>query len=291
VICVGDLATGGAGKTPATIAIARMLLASGGKPMILSRGYRGTLKGPVRVSSDHRAAQVGDEPLLLARHAPTIVARDRAAGAIEAVASGASAIIMDDGFQNPALNKDFTLIVIDGERGIGNGRVLPAGPLRAPLASQIACADAALVFGTPAPSVAPLVERARAAGLAILGGRLVPDPGVLASLAGKRLLAFAGIGHPDKFFATLTESGADVAATRAFPDHHQYSRSEAQQLIAQAGRDRLTLVTTEKDMARMHGERDLAALAEASTALPVTLAMEDGGQLARMVAERARVVV
>jgi tetraacyldisaccharide 4'-kinase len=250
-----------------------LLLEAGRRPFVLSRGYGGRLAGPLQVDATaHRAADVGDEPLLLARVAPTVVARDRVAGAEAARAAGADVIVMDDGFQNPWLRKDASLIVIDGRRGIGNGRVFPAGPLRAPLQAQLDRADAMLVIGEPSDttmSVAGVI--AAAPGLPVFHGRLEPDAEALAALRPRKVLAFAGIGDPDKFFATLAGAGVEVRARQAFPDHHRYSAAEAANLIAQAERDGLVLVTTEKDLARLQGEGDLGALAGLARALPVKL--------------------
>src|SRR5712675_2587110 len=198
VVCIGNLTVGGAGKTPTAIAVARLLQAAGARPIFLTRGYGGRLAGPVAVAPTHGAADVGDEPLLLARVAPTIVARDRAAGARAAEAAGAELIVMDDGFQNPALAKDLSLIVVDGRRGLGNGKVFPAGPLRAPLRPQIARAQALLVVGEPGPAAQPAIDGARARGLPVFTGRLVPDPAVVAALAARPALAFAGIADPEK---------------------------------------------------------------------------------------------
>ena len=178
VICVGNLTLGGAGKTPTAIAVAKLLLSEGARPIFLSRGYGGALAGPVRVTSHHRAADVGDEPLLLARVAPTIVARDRIQGAELAVAEGASVVVMDDGFQNPSLIKDRSLVVLDGERGIGNGRVFPAGPLRAPLDVQLAQATALLVIGDASAKASEVIARAQTRGLPVQHGSLAPDPRV-----------------------------------------------------------------------------------------------------------------
>src|SRR5882724_7860421 len=196
VICVGNPTVGGAGKTPAAIAIARLLMAAGERPMFLTRGYGGRLAGPVMVEAGHSATQVGDEPLLLARVAPAIVAQDRSAGARLAVESGARVIVMDDGFQNPALAKDFSILVVDGSRQIGNGRVIPAGPLRAPLAPQFARADAILIVGAGSDALPLGIP----AGLPVFHGVLEPDAGTVKSLAGRKVLAFAGIGAPEKFF-------------------------------------------------------------------------------------------
>jgi tetraacyldisaccharide 4'-kinase len=271
VLCVGNLTLGGAGKTPAAIAAARLLDAAGRRPFVLSRGYGGTLAGPVQVDpSRHRAAEVGDEPLLLARFAPTMVSRDRAAGADAARAAGAGSIVMDDGFQSPGLHKDRSLLVVDGRRGIGNGRVFPAGPLRASLDGQLRRAQALLVIGsgTAGDSVA---AAARAHGLPVFHGRLEPDAQVLAVLRDRPVLAFAGIGDPDKFFTTLRDAGIDVRAALPFADHHRYRRAEARELIERAEREGLVPVTTEKDLARLAGQDDVAALAAVARALPVTL--------------------
>jgi tetraacyldisaccharide 4'-kinase len=275
VACIGNLTLGGSGKTPAAIAIARMLQAQGMRPAFLTRGYGGRLAGPVLVEPTHAAADIGDEPLLLARVAPTIVARDRVAGARAAEATGADIIVMDDGFQNPALAKDVALLVVDGRRGIGNRRVFPAGPLRAPLSAQIAHAQALVVVGEPGTSAQAAVAAARARGMALLTGRLVPDPAAVAALAGRRVLAFAGIGDPDKFLATLRAAGITVAHAQGFADHHAFTTSEAAALIARADAGGLTLATTEKDRARMTGNAALAALAARSEVLPVTLAFDD----------------
>jgi len=284
VICIGNLTVGGAGKTPTAIAVARLLQAAGVRPMFLTRGYGGRLGGPVAVAPAHGAADVGDEPLLLARVAPTIVARDRAAGARAAEAAGAELIVMDDGFQNPALAKDLSLIVVDGRRGLGNGKVFPAGPLRAPLRPQIARAQALLVVGEPGPAAQPAIDGARARGLPVFTGRLVPDPAVVAALAARPALAFAGIADPEKFFATLRGAGIAVRATQAFPDHHRFAAAEQDDLITRADRGGLALVTTEKDLARMQGDPALAALARRATALPVALSFDDAGSIGRLLA-------
>ena len=271
VVCVGNLTLGGAGKTPAAIAAAQILEAAGRRPFLLSRGYGGALQGPVRVDpASHRSADVGDEPLLLARFAPTIVSRGRAAGADLARAAGAGSIVMDDGFQNPGLHKDRSILVVDGRRGIGNGKVFPAGPLRAPLASQLRLAQALLVVGA-GPAGDDVATAAKAHGLKVFHGRLEPDAQALAALKGHPVLAFAGIGDPEKFFTTLRDAGIEVRAAVPFPDHHRYRRSEARDLIARAEQEGLVPVTTEKDLARLAGQDELAALAGLARALPVQL--------------------
>ena len=275
VICIGNPTLGGAGKTPTAVAVAQLLDTAGRRPFVLSRGYGGSLAGPVRVDpARHSAGEVGDEPLLLARHAPTIVGRDRAAAADAARIAGAGSIVMDDGFQSPALHKDRSILVIDGRRGIGNGRVFPAGPLRAPLERQLCLASAVLVIGSGEAGDA-VAAAMSARGLPIFHGRLDPDAEAVTVLKGRPLLAFAGIGDPEKFFATLRDAGLDVRACVAFPDHHRYRRVEASDLIARAERDGLVLVTTEKDLARLARQDDLAALAGVARPLPVRLAVNE----------------
>ena len=286
VVCVGNFTLGGAGKTPTAMALARLFLASGERPVFLSRGYGGRLAGPVRVGAHHCAEEVGDESLLLAGVAPTIVARDRRASAAAAVAAGASVLIMDDGLQNPSLAKDFGLALVDGRRGVGNGRVFPAGPLRAPLAAQLDCVSAVLVVGARGPSgagatgaAAQAVEAARQRGLPIFHGELRPDEAAAAALAGKPVLAFAGIADPDKFFATLESCGIPAAVRARYPDHHRYTVAEAGALLGRAKSERLILVTTEKDVARIRGDGLAAELAARVVALPVTMEFDAGEEI------------
>jgi tetraacyldisaccharide 4'-kinase len=284
VICLGNLTVGGAGKTPAALAVGRLLLASGERPFFLSRGYGGRLAGPVLVSrSVHRAADVGDEPLLLAQLAPTIVARNRLAGAQMARREGAGVVVMDDGFQNPTLHKDLAIVVIDGRRGIGNGRVLPAGPLRAPLQSQMARAHALIVVGAAAESAAAAAALGRNRGLPVFHARLEPDPQTVAALAGRRILAFAGIADPDKFFATLADAGLNVVERQSFADHHRYTAAEAQRLLARAQSQNLVLLTTEKDQARLAGDPQVGELAARANALPARLVIDEADAFRDMV--------
>jgi len=279
VICVGNLTLGGAGKTPTAIAVAKLLLNEGARPIFLSRGYGGALAGPVRVTPQHRAADVGDEPLLLARVVPTIVARDRVQGAELAVAEGASVIVMDDGFQNPSLIKDCSLVVLDGERGIGNGRVFPAGPLRAPLDVQLGCASVLLVIGEASAKAEDVIAHAQTRRLPVLHGTLAPDPHSIAAVAGRKALAFAGIAHPEKFFATLAAAGIATPVKRAFADHHPFTSADARELLEQAKRESLLLLTTEKDLARMQGDAACTELAAAAIALPVGLEIDNDSVL------------
>jgi tetraacyldisaccharide 4'-kinase len=284
VLCVGNFTLGGAGKTPTAIMLATMLGAAGQTVFCLSRGYGGNAAGARRVDARaDRSRDVGDEALLLARAAPTIVSRDRVTGAQLAKAQGANVVIMDDGLQNASLAKDFTLAVVDGRRGIGNARVFPAGPLRAPLAAQLDRTDAVLVIGDGDGANAVTVV-ARARGLPVWHGRLVPDPSAAAELKGRRVLAFAGIGDPDKFFASAAEAGIAVAERKRYPDHHRFTAEEAAALIMQAEHDGLALLTTEKDKARMAGDPLTEALAARVHVLPVALVVDEFEEL------RARVM-
>lgn len=269
VICVGNPVAGGAGKTPAAIEIARLLILSGRRPVFLTRGYGGALRGPVRVdAAQHGAGEVGDEPLLLARVAPCVVAADRVKGAALAAGLG-DVVVMDDGFQNPSLAKDMAFLVVDSEAGTGNGLCIPAGPLRAPLEAQLARADAVIVVGD-GTAADRLAKRRRPP---VLRARLVPDAKAAGHLKGRRVLAFAGIGRPQKFAGTLKGLGADVVRLVEFPDHHVYSAADAQGLIEAARDEDLTLVTTEKDRARLNGGA-LKELAERAVVVPVRLAFD-----------------
>jgi tetraacyldisaccharide 4'-kinase len=290
VICIGNPTLGGAGKTPTALAVAHMLKAAGERPVFLSRGYGGRRRGPLVVAPDQdRAADVGDEPLLLARAAPTVVAHDRVAGAKAAHAAGATAIVMDDGFQNPSLAKDFSVLVIDGRRGLGNSKVVPAGPLRAPLEAQLARADAVILVGAVGKDEAAGAA-AEARKLPLFRARLEPNRAAIAALTGRRVLAFAGIGDPEKVFATLREAGIAIAATRSFADHHRYTQSDARELCGRAEADGLTLVTTEKDKARLQGEQALAELDARVCVLPVGLVLEQEAAFGKLLVDRIAAV-
>ena len=287
VICIGNLTVGGAGKTPAALAVVELLRSELRQPFFLTRGYGGRLHGPVRVDpAVHISLDVGDEALLLARAGPTIVAADRAAGAKAAREAGAEIVVMDDGLQNPALTKDVSILVIDGRRGIGNGLVIPAGPLRAPVEPQLDHVNAVLVVDEAAQGW-PVLAAAAARKLPLFHGKLEPDPRALAALRGKPVLAFAGIGDPERFFATLHSAGIEVRARHAFPDHHPFSAAEARVLVGRAQRGGLTLVTTEKDMARIVGHGELADLAKMARALPVRLVVTEAVAFRNLVLKAA----
>lgn len=262
VVCVGNLVVGGAGKTPVAIDIGERLAARGLNVHFLSRGYGGTIAGPVAVDmARHSADDVGDEPLLLAAARPTWVAHDRAAGARAAVAAGAEAIVMDDGFQNASLLKDLALVVVDGRRGFGNGFMLPAGPLREPVATGLARADAAIVLGEDTAGVATTVSSCP-----VLTARIATQD-VPAALADRPpVVAFAGIGDPEKFFRAVRELGCRLVAAFPFPDHHRYTPRDLATILAAADRENAVVLTTAKDHVRL--PRDVS---HRVTVLPVRL--------------------
>jgi len=246
VVCCGNVTVGGAGKTTLALDLARRLAAHGRAVHFLLRGYGGTARGTHRVAAGDTAALVGDEALLLAEMAPAWTGADRAATARAAIAAGAEVLVMDDGLQNPTLHKDLSLLVVDGATGFGNGRVLPAGPLREPIAAGAArCRAAVLIGADSAGAVAMLPPD-----LPVLRARLVPGSEA-AELAGRKVLAFAGIASPDKFFATLRESGVVLAGSTPFPDHHRYTDRELRPLLDQAARLGAIAATTRKDAVRL----------------------------------------
>jgi tetraacyldisaccharide 4'-kinase len=274
VICVGNLVAGGAGKTPTTLALVQRLIARGHAVHVVSRGHGGRLPGPVRVDDrQHGAADVGDEPLLLSAFAPVWVARDRAAGVRAAEAAGAGVILLDDGFQNPAVKAALSLLVVDAGRGFGNGRCIPAGPLREPVATGMARADLVLSIG----------EAGAQARFDATWGAMIPVPrlrGHLAPLAmgmdwdGTPVLAFAGIADPERFFATLRSLGAKVLRGEALADHAPLSETLLRRLEAEAEVAGAQLVTTEKDAARLAPEWRARVLT-----LVVRLEVDDWGPL------------
>jgi len=278
VICVGNLTAGGTGKTPLVGAIVEALSARGQRTVILSRGHGGRLTGPVWVDSDaHTADDVGDEPMMLAARAPVLVARRRNEGAARILADmpDISAIVMDDGLQNPQLQKTLTLAVIDGARGLGNGQVIPAGPLRAPLGSQLARTDAVVVNGAAHhPTFDDLLPLLKRRHIPLLNMVLVPDAGQR-SWASQRVVAFAGIGNPNRFFQTLERLGARLVATRSYADHWSYTPADAADLLGCAIANDASLVTTEKDAARLRGgSGQLAELGNSARVLRVSAELD-----------------
>lgn len=251
VICIGNLTAGGAGKTPVVAWLVEQLLQAGQHPHVLSRGHGGRLSGPHRVepaTDTHR--DVGDEPLMLAALAPVWIARDRVAGARAAVAAGASVIVMDDGFQNPSLHKDLSLVVVDAGQGLGNQRVIPAGPLREPAPAGLARADALVLIGDSAARGRALERWPALAGRPLHHAALRPRMTGL-DLKGEPVVAFAGIGRPEKFFDTLRGIGARLVVAEAFPDHHDYAPRVLDRLLRLARGRGAMLVTTEKDAVRL----------------------------------------
>lgn len=269
VICVGNFTVGGAGKTPVVIALVQLLQQRGATPFVVSRGYGGKDKGPVRVDPHrHAAEQVGDEPLEIARYAPVIVARNRVAGAELAIAQGATVIVLDDGLQNPALAKDISLAVIDADAMFGNGHCFPAGPLRAPLKDQWPHVHAAIAIGGERGAGFELQKPVHRA-------RLVPDARAAEALRGANVLAFAGIGRPEKFFATVEQCGARIIERRIFGDHHDYSDDQLLALAAHCAASGLYPVTTVKDAVRIGGQRADVIFKGRLGILPVTLEFDD----------------
>ena len=279
VICIGNFVAGGAGKTPTAMVVAQMLQKQGRKPVFLSRGYGSSAQSPRLVDrARDKASEVGDEPLLLAAIAPCVVAADKREGARACVAAGADVIVMDDGLQNPTLNKALRIAVVDGAVGVGNGLCLPAGPLRAPLSAQWPHVDALVVIGEGERGEA-LARAAEALGKPVLRGALAPEPGMAMGLHGREVLAFAGIGRPEKFFDTLRALGAEVVETESFPDHHAFTPREIAGLHGRAKRRGAALVTTEKDAVR------LGAAADQLLTLPVRLALENEAGLSALLAD------
>lgn len=276
VICIGNITLGGAGKTPVTRTIRAMLTGLGAKPVTVSRGHGGRERGPLLVDpSRHSASDVGDEPLLHAADGPAFTARDRAAGARAAIGAGADVILLDDGFQNPGLHKDLSIVVFDADYGLGNGYVCPAGPLREPLEAGLARADAALVMRS-APSPGPRPDFLKGFGGLVVDAWLEPA----GPAPEGRVLAFAGIARPEKFFSTLERMGADVVDGASYPDHHPFTEKELNWLANLAAEREARLITTEKDAARLS-----PAWRERVLALPVRARLFEADALTRLLAK------
>jgi tetraacyldisaccharide 4'-kinase len=292
VVTVGNFTVGGAGKTPMSLLVADAVRALGAWPAIVTRGFGGQLRGPVRVDpARHRFVDVGDEALLMAeRGHHVVVAADRAAGVRAALADGATLCVLDDGFQSRAVSARLNIVVVDEGYGVGNGLVLPAGPLRAPFATQIAAADMVVFVATggrQSGGVPPLRRAAQERGIATFDAHLVVrDP---AAVLGRPVIAYAGIGRPEKLAESLAAIGADVRDFVAFPDHHVYTTREAYDLIDRAAAIDATLVTTEKDAVRMPRSGPVGDLKVASRVLAVDLDVPDPvfGEALKLVAAEA----
>lgn len=284
VICVGNFTVGGAGKTPTAMAIAELCREMSLRPGFLTRGYGGREPGPILVDPEtHSAEEVGDEALLLARARPTVAGRDRVAGAALLACLGCDVAVMDDGLQNPSLEKDVSLAVVDAECGVGNGLVFPAGPLRAPLMVQIRLADAVILVGAQTRA-APVVRNAARCGIPVFSAAAVPVR--QRGFRRKPYLAFSGIARPQKFYETLRKAGARVEATLDFPDHHPFSESDCQALLKRSEADGLTPITTEKDMARLLGRNGAAGrLAAAAEVFPIRMMLDEPRRLTALIGE------
>ncbi len=287
VICVGNFTVGGAGKTPSVISLIHILQALGEKPVVLTRGYGGRVRGPYQVDPEKdKTKDVGDEPLLLSGHTPVVISANRAAGA-QAIEQGeGTVIIMDDGFQNGSLKKDLSVVVVDGETGIGNGLVMPAGPLRSPLKFQIPKADILIINGSGAGGKA-VTKLAKHHKIAVLQASLEMEPEQAAWLKGKKVVAFTGMARPAKFYATLEQCGADIVERVDFPDHHNFTHDEAARLLETASKtDETYLLTTQKDAVRLIGGKGaLQWLRYEAEVVGVSLVTQPEGALANRVTE------
>lgn len=275
VICIGNVVAGGAGKTPTTQAILRLLQDWGVSPFVVARGYGGRLKGPVRVDiATHGPADVGDEPLMHAGVAPTIISRNRYLGVKAAAQAGARVVLMDDGLQNSTLSPNFSFLVLDGVYGLGNGYVMPAGPLREPLKQAVQRVDAAILIGEDKHGLAARVPSY----IPTLRAHIEPDANAARLLKGCKVIAFCGLARPEKFFDTMRAIGAEVIETIAFPDHHLYQADDLQELIDHARSIPAYLVTTQKDWVniptRFHGHIQT---------LPIRLKFEDEAAVQKLI--------
>lgn len=274
VICVGNLTAGGSGKTPTAVSLAGILKRGGKNPFFVSRGYGGRLQNIIVDSERHTAADTGDEPLLLSREAPVALNADRGKAAVLAQQNGADVIIMDDGFQNPTLHKDLSFLIIDGGFGFGNCRPVPSGPLRENLNKGLARADAAIIIGSDKQNIRPLLGS-----LPVFEGQICPEP--IPDAQTINAIAFAGIGRPGKFYASLKECGVNVIAEHDFPDHHFYTESDLQKLMDEAREKGAVLYTTAKDFVKIP-----AALRPHFRVLEISIKWKDEAALADFVFSR-----
>lgn len=249
VLCVGNLVVGGAGKTPTVLALIDELRRLGHNPGVLLRGYGGSEKGPLSVTDSHGAEQVGDEALLYAKIAPTVISANRVAGAKLLATTGIDVILMDDGFQNPSLHRDLSLVVLDTQTGWGNGLCCPAGPLRAPVDSQLIHASALIALGD-GPHLTDVENAARKHDIPLYRGVIAAEP-ISPDFAGRRFVAYSGIGRPEKFFTSLETAKLDIAETISFPDHHVFTEQDAEKILSRCRSHEAVPITTEKDYVRL----------------------------------------
>lgn len=274
VICVGNVVAGGAGKTPICLSLGEFFKKQNKTPVFLSYGYGGIYGGPLVVDPHaHQAIHVGDEALLLTRTGITVIGEDRVAASKLAVSEGADVIVMDDGFQNPYLHKDLSLLVVDGEYGVGNGRIIPAGPLREKFDHAVDRADTIVLYGQDKHHLFARIPSSKP----ILQARMVPDARQIEKLKGRKIMAFAGIGRPQKFYHMLRDYGLNVIETHDFPDHHYFNSSEIVLLIKEAERQGAHLVTTAKDLVRIEQN-----LQENIEPIHVRVEWSDPGQLEKL---------
>ncbi len=284
VICVGNFTAGGSGKTPLALAVAKAAKAEGFKPGFITRGHGGLVKQARLTGENDTAAIIGDEAMLLMRAAPVAVGVDRLAGAKLLAEAGCTIAIMDDGFQSRSIAIDHAMIAVDARRGIGNGFVMPSGPLRAPLHVQLPLADQIIVVGQGDAGDAVVRAASRAAKPV---SRAAISPRNIGKVKGKRVMAFAGIADPEKFYATLQSMGAVIVQTRSFPDHHVFADTELQSLIDDSGD--LLLVTTEKDAVRISGQSALhVQMNERIVIVPVQITIQDDMVMKRAFDEAVR---
>lgn len=273
VICIGNLTAGGTGKTPLVTCFAEAAIDKGLTPVILSKGYGGSASGPHLVTADDSAAMVGDEPLELAAICPVVIAKNRKVGALWIAKNmTADVILMDDGFQNPGLRPDIGIVVFDGNRGIGNGQIMPVGPMREGMRNGLKRASYVVIIGDDkqglTQSITQTIQRLRT-DIPIISASKQFYPSAQAILTKEPLLAFAGIGHPDAFFALITQYGGQLIKTLSFPDHHRYTATEWQNIHTTALRHKAKLVTTRKDYMRLDQDQRRAV-----TPLPLTLDLD-----------------
>lgn len=273
VICIGNLTAGGTGKTPVSISFAQILKELGKKPFFVSRGYGGKLHNVVVDENKHSPQEVGDEPLLLARQAPVVVNPNRFEGAELAIKNGADIIVMDDGFQNPTLKKDLSFLVFDGEFGFGNGMCIPAGPLRESLKSGLKRAQAIIIIGEDKHNLAKKFNN-----LPVFKGQITPQ---ISQPEKEPIIAFAGIGRPEKFYTSLRLCGFKIYQTIDFPDHHQYTREELLSLIEKAKQNKCVLYTTSKDFVKIPSD-----LRQNFKVLEISIQWEDKEKLKQFLSKK-----